>query len=58
MSDVGKNWFKTAVEQGFIKSFEYNSFNDLKIISKGGFGTVIQLKELSEKYGVFYNVPR
>ncbi|CAG8507843.1 5462_t:CDS:2, partial [Scutellospora calospora] len=35
-----KDWFKFAIEQKFIKSFEYSSFNDFKEIGTGGFGTV------------------
>ncbi|CAG8665307.1 13694_t:CDS:2 [Cetraspora pellucida] len=34
------NWFKTAIEQGYIRLFEFDSFEDLQTIDRGGFGTV------------------
>lgn len=34
------NWLKIALEQRYIKSFKHNSFQDWKIIGKGGFGAI------------------
>ncbi|CAG8664280.1 40108_t:CDS:2 [Gigaspora margarita] len=34
------NWLKIAIEQKYIKSYKHNSFQDLKIIGKGGFGAI------------------
>ncbi|CAG8623675.1 23260_t:CDS:2 [Cetraspora pellucida] len=34
------NWFKVAIEQKYITLFEYDSFQDWKVIGKGGFGAV------------------
>ncbi|CAG8850221.1 44577_t:CDS:1, partial [Gigaspora margarita] len=34
------DWFKVAVEREYIKSFEYGSFENKKVIGKGRFGTV------------------
>ncbi|RIB27327.1 kinase-like domain-containing protein [Gigaspora rosea] len=34
------NWFKVAIEQGYIRLFEFNSFENLQIIDRGGFGIV------------------
>ncbi|CAG8756989.1 27001_t:CDS:2 [Gigaspora margarita] len=34
------DWLKVAVESKYIESFEYESFENKKVIGKGGFGTV------------------
>ncbi|CAG8446379.1 10497_t:CDS:2 [Scutellospora calospora] len=35
-----KDWFKAAIDGSSVKSFEYNSISDIRIISSGTFGTV------------------
>ncbi|CAG8760813.1 20840_t:CDS:2, partial [Racocetra persica] len=35
-----KDWFIEAIKKGFIKSFDYSSFEAFKPIAKGGFGIV------------------
>lgn len=35
-----KNAFKSALENGFIKLFDYNTFNNITPIDRGGFGSV------------------
>ncbi|KAF0521248.1 kinase-like protein [Gigaspora margarita] len=34
------NWFEVAIEHKYIKLFEYKSFQNWKVIGRGGFGTV------------------
>ncbi|RIB22945.1 kinase-like domain-containing protein [Gigaspora rosea] len=34
------DWFTVAVEREYIKSFEYESFENKELIGEGGFGTV------------------
>ncbi|CAG8697279.1 8853_t:CDS:1, partial [Ambispora leptoticha] len=34
------NWFKIAIEHKYITLFEYGSFQDRKVIGRGGFGIV------------------
>ncbi|CAG8459199.1 8385_t:CDS:2, partial [Cetraspora pellucida] len=34
------NWFKVAIEQKYITLFGHDSFQDWKVIGKGGFGVV------------------
>ncbi|CAG8820562.1 6804_t:CDS:1, partial [Racocetra persica] len=34
------NCIKVAIDQKFVTVFKYDSFRDLKIIGRGGFGTV------------------
>ncbi|CAG8658481.1 15576_t:CDS:2, partial [Dentiscutata heterogama] len=34
------NWLKTAIEQVYIRLFEFDSFENLQTIERGGFGTV------------------
>ncbi|CAG8465249.1 6358_t:CDS:2 [Cetraspora pellucida] len=34
------DWFKVAFQQAYIKFFDYDSFDTIKIIGKGGFGTI------------------
>ncbi|KAF0553170.1 kinase-like protein [Gigaspora margarita] len=34
------NWLKNAIKEKYIKSFEFNSFQNSKIIGKGGFGAI------------------
>ncbi|CAG8779960.1 15447_t:CDS:2 [Gigaspora margarita] len=34
------NWFELALEGKYIKKHDYNSFKDLKLIGRGGFGDV------------------
>ncbi|CAG8778702.1 35646_t:CDS:2 [Gigaspora margarita] len=40
MSELPRDWLKIAFKEKFVKFFEYNSFDDLKIIGNGGFSTV------------------
>ena len=35
-----KEWIDTKVESGYIDYFEYNDFNNIETIGKGGFGIV------------------
>ncbi|CAG8811990.1 17909_t:CDS:1, partial [Racocetra persica] len=37
---IKQDWLKIAIEEKFVKFFEYDSFNDLEIIGNGGFATV------------------
>ncbi|CAG8655060.1 2106_t:CDS:1, partial [Diversispora eburnea] len=60
-----KKMFISALESGFIKGFDYSSFENITIISGGGYGTVycsystnlekyVALKSLHEKDESFY----
>ncbi|CAG8819115.1 17466_t:CDS:2, partial [Cetraspora pellucida] len=35
-----QDWFKVAIEQEYIKLFDYSSFANPRIIGKGGFGSI------------------
>ncbi|CAG8649331.1 315_t:CDS:2 [Cetraspora pellucida] len=34
------SWLEIGIEKNFIKLFDYNSFENWKLIGRGGFGTV------------------
>ncbi|CAG8562103.1 2269_t:CDS:2 [Cetraspora pellucida] len=37
---IKQDWLESAIEEKFMKCFEYKSFNEFKMIGSGGFATV------------------
>ncbi|CAG8820434.1 28477_t:CDS:2, partial [Gigaspora margarita] len=53
------NWLKNAIKEKYIKSFEFNSFQNSKIIGKGGFGAIYRaysknIDKIVALKGLFY----